>query len=601
MTGFTRLGQIIGAMIGTIALIDLIALILQGSRQLATIRGENNKVHRAISLGIVGGLFGIYATISGVPLENGAVLSVRDVGPMMAGCLGGPLSGLIAGVIAGVQRLLYGLPDITAGSTIPCSISTLGIGLFCGLLFKRFAGSKKRGLWAILIAVVMELFHLFLVFLYFWITASLEASLTLIAEVTPAFLLANGIAFGLLVYVLDMVAKYKKAEQHEKQVETELNVATSIQSDMLPSIFPDFPGKKEFSLDAIMNPAKEIGGDFYDFFFIDEDHFAFLVADVSGKGVPAALFMVISKTIIKNNIQSGLSPCEALRRANVQLCDGNESGMFVTAWLGVLEISSGKLTYVNAGHNPPLIKRGDRPLEYLRDLSGFILAGRKKSTYKEFEMHLSDGDKIFLYTDGVTEAMNKEGEQYGEERLSDCFSGVRKNAAASEIIQMVTEDMEKFVGEAEQYDDTTMLVLMMSGEYERIKVKTDLSNFEVLAAFMTEKLEKEQISTTLINKMNVVLDEIYSNMVKYSGSEALVFGVSVYHGRIAMQMEYGGELFDVTTTQTPDITLPAKDRPIGGLGLFIVKKIMDRVDYRVENGRNVLTLLKKYEVGAKNE
>ncbi|MEG1986276.1 MAG: SpoIIE family protein phosphatase, partial [Clostridia bacterium] len=538
--------QMITSLIGTIALIDLIALIFQGEHRFTKFRGSNKKWLKEIVLGVMGGLFGLYATISGIPMDNGAVITVRDVGPMMAGCLGGPIGGLIAGVIAGVYRLLYGLPDLMVGSTIPCAISTLLIGVVCGFIFKSFENKKQRGLRAILIAMLMEILHLFIVFIFVWIRDDVATSAHLIGQIIAPFLIANGLAFGLLVYLIDMIQKYINVERHEKQIESELNVATSIQSDMLPSILPSFPGKKEFSIDAAMTPAKEIGGDFYDFFFIDDDHFAFSVADVSGKGVPAALFMVISKIIIKNNVMSGLPLDEAMQKVNQQLYDGNNSGMFVTVWIGVYEISTGKLTYVNAGHNPPLIKRGDNKFEYLRNLSGFILAGRKNIKYKKFETYLSDGDRLFLYTDGITEAMNAENEQYGENRLIECFSGKNKNESVAGIIKIVEKDTKLFVKDAEQSDDMTMVALMVTGEYKTMKVKATLEQFDTLSAFLTETLSKASVPSGEIGKMNMVLDELFSNVVKYSGSEDLEFGVSVYPKHIAMKMQYSGELYDIT-------------------------------------------------------
>lgn len=172
-------------------------------------------------------------------------------------------------------------------------------------------------------------------------------------------ILANAFGAFIITFCIDVVHSFQKTEEHERQISSELNIANSIQNDMLPAIFPDFPERKEFSLAAKMTPAKEVGGDFYDFFFVDSDHFAILIGDVSGKGVPAALFMVISKTILKNDAQAGLSPCQVLTKANKDLCEGNKESMFVTVWLGVYEISTGKLTYANGGHNPPLIKQGN--------------------------------------------------------------------------------------------------------------------------------------------------------------------------------------------------------------------------------------------------
>lgn len=546
MNGLSQLGQTLASMIGTIAVIDLVAILLQGSEQLSqTIDKQRKAWLRPAVIGIVGGLFGIYATLSGVQMSNGAVVSVRDVGPMMAGCLGGPLGGLIAGSIAGIQRLLYGLPDVTAGTSIPCAVSTFCIGLICGLVRPVFDKAKKRKLAAALIAASMEVFHLLLAFLYVWGRSGLDAGISLIANVTGAFIIANSVAFTLLIFVLDRVGEYQATETHEKQIESELNVATAIQKDMLPSIFPDFPGRKEFSIDASMHPAKEIGGDFYDFFFIDDRHFAFLIADVSGKGVPAALFMVISKTIIKNNLLSGLSPAEAFTRANKQLCEGNESNMFVTAWLGVLEIPTGKLTYVNAGHNPPVVRTWGGQLTFLRKISGFILAGSIKTAYRQYTAYLSDGDRIFLYTDGVTEAMNEQNEQYGEDRLMHCLTAADEQTTASQIIRDVGADIKKFTGDAEQSDDITMVALRMTGGFDILRVEAKIENFDRLSSFMSDRLDKNGVSPAVVSRMNIVLDELYSNVVRYSGSSDFIFGVSVYPGQITLKMEYGGVLFDI--------------------------------------------------------
>jgi sigma-B regulation protein RsbU (phosphoserine phosphatase) len=596
MDSFREFGSIIGSMIGTIAVMQILALLLQWGKQSAEKKNINSPLFSILCYGVSGGLFGIYATLSGVSMPNGALVSVRDVGPMMAGCIGGPYAGLIAGLIAGIHRLTYGLPDIVLGTTIPCSISTLLIGIICGFIMRKLIKVKQRWLWASLIAVLMELLHLTLVFIYITFRRGLPASIELIIEILPAFLLANALAFGLLIYLLDRIDRYMNTEQHEKQIESELNVATNIQTGMLPAIFPDYPGKKEFNIGASMVPAKEIGGDFYDFFFIDEDHFAFLIADVSGKGVPAALFMVVAKTLLKNDLCSDLSPSEAVQKANVQLCEGNDSNMFVTTWLGVLEISSGKLVYVNAGHNPPVIKRGEDDFDYLRDLSGFILAGRKKSKYREFTTYLFDGDRILLYTDGITEAMNLSNEQYGEKRLLACIRSDDERTKAGQIIEDVRTDVKKFTGEAEQSDDMTMLAVRISGKFDKITVQSNTANFDIISEFMSSKLKEQGYKGDIINKMNIVLDELYSNIVNYSNSSNLTFGVSTYTNHITLQLEYGGVLYDITQAPKPDITLSAKDRPIGGLGLFIVSKIMDKVVYQEVKGKNRITLLKKTAV-----
>lgn len=246
----------------------------------------------------------------------------------------------------------------------------------------------------------------------------------------------------------------------KERIGAELDVATTIQASMLPCIFPAFPEHDEFSLYASMNPAKEVGGDFYDMFLVDEDHLALVIADVSGKGVPAALFMVIAKTLIKNSTQSGLSPQEVFTKVNLQLCENNEAQMFVTAWMGIMEISTGKMTCVSAGHEYPAIRRAGGSFELLRDSHGFVLAGLEFSQYEQYEMQLNHGDTLFVYTDGVPEATNFQDELLGEERMLVALNE-NPSAEPDEILEQVKTHIGKFVGDAPQFDDITMLCIKM--------------------------------------------------------------------------------------------------------------------------------------------
>ena len=248
----------------------------------------------------------------------------------------------------------------------------------------------------------------------------------------------------------------------KERIGAELSVATHIQASMLPCIFPAFPNRREFDIYATMTPAKEVGGDFYDFFLVDDDHLAVVIADVSGKGVPAALFMVIAKTLIKDHTQSGKPPEEVFTEVNRQLCEANDENLFVTAWMGVLEISTGKLVYVNAGHNPPVIGRKNGETEFLRSRPGFVLAGLDFTKYRAGSLELMPGDLLYLYTDGVTEAMNTAQELYGEERLKRTLDA-NVSAAPEEIFKAVKKDLDDFVADAPQFDDITMLAMRYLG------------------------------------------------------------------------------------------------------------------------------------------
>lgn len=248
----------------------------------------------------------------------------------------------------------------------------------------------------------------------------------------------------------------------KERIGAELSVATHIQASMLPCIFPAFPNRREFDIYATMTPAKEVGGDFYDFFLVDDDHLAVVIADVSGKGAPAALFMVIAKTLIKDHTQSGKPPEEVFTEVNRQLCEANDENLFVTAWMGVLEISTGKLVYVNAGHNPPVIGRKNGETEFLRSRPGFVLAGLDFTKYRAGSLELMPGDLLYLYTDGVTEAMNTAQELYGEERLKRTLDA-NVSAAPEEIFKAVKKDLDDFVADAPQFDDITMLAMRYLG------------------------------------------------------------------------------------------------------------------------------------------
>ena len=255
-------------------------------------------------------------------------------------------------------------------------------------------------------------------------------------------------------YMRDLTA----ATAEKERISTELNVAKQIQSDLLPSAENAFSDRKEFDIYASMNPAKEVGGDFYDFFMIDDDHLGLVIGDVSGKGVPAALFMVCAKTILWGKALMGDSPKEILKTANEMLCQNNNMGMFVTVWLGIMEISTGKVIAANAGHEYPVIRKKDGSFELLRDQHDFVLAGIEESRYHEYEFTVEEGGTLFLYTDGVAEAMNEENELFGTDRLLTALNR-DPTGTPRELTEQVLDDINEFTGETPQFDDITILCL----------------------------------------------------------------------------------------------------------------------------------------------
>ena len=260
---------------------------------------------------------------------------------------------------------------------------------------------------------------------------------------------------------VDTLKRYIK--EAEERIDAELAFAKAIQHSALPTVHPLYDNRKEFDIFASMHTAKEVGGDFYDFYFIDEDHLAFLIADVSGKGIPAAMFMMRSKTIIKSYAESGMSVEEVFTLANEKLCEGNDAGMFVTAWMGILNIRNGKILFANAGHNHPLVKHSDGTFEYLKSRAGFVLAGMEGVRYRKNELVLEPGDAIYLYTDGVTEATDLNEELYGEDRLHSILEKY-KDETMEVICSEIKKDVDLFAGEAPQFDDITMLALKFKGQ-----------------------------------------------------------------------------------------------------------------------------------------
>lgn len=264
----------------------------------------------------------------------------------------------------------------------------------------------------------------------------------------------NAMTENLKHYIADLTSVTAEKER----IGAELDVATHIQSSMLPCIFPAFPERPEIDVYATMTPAKEVGGDFYDFFMVDERHLAIVMADVSGKGVPAALFMVIGKTLIKDHTQPGRDLGDVFAEVNNLLCESNSEGLFITAFEGVLDLVSGEFRFVNAGHEMPFISRAGGAFEPFKIRPGFVLAGMEGMRYKSGVLELNPGDKLFQYTDGVTEATSAAEELYGMTRLQDVLSTVA-NRTPEEILPAVKADIDAFVGEAPQFDDITMLCL----------------------------------------------------------------------------------------------------------------------------------------------
>jgi len=412
--------------------------------------------------------------------------------------------------------------------------------------------------------------------------------------------------FVLLVRRIDISAGRLKAfyDAEDDRRAKEFAIAATIQNSALPRPLPE---NGAFSLAAVMQPAREVGGDFYDYFMLDDSHVAFLVADVSGKGITAALYMMTAKTLIKDTLASLRDPAAALTKVNLELCRNNPANMFITAWVGVLDTETGEVVFANAGHNPPIMfKEGGRP-SFVSEKSGPVLAFIDSIKYKPQSMKLVPGDALFIYTDGVTEALDAKGSLFGEDRLVDLAKAI-VDPAPKTLCSAVRVSVAAFSEGVPQADDLTVLAIRYAAS-PRIKARTFPPTREGIASasvFLDEALAsldgdgsgcgagKDDAArpSSLAATLHIIMDEICSNIVKHAGATS--FEVCVEHTEkpagVKLIFVDDGVAYDPLAHVDPDTTLPAEERPIGGLGILLVKKMSDSVAYDRVRNRNVFTV-----------
>ena len=422
----------------------------------------------------------------------------------------------------------------------------------------------------------------------------------------PKFLIYNIVVFACVQISQSgrkMIEKQTEIAKKGARIETELNLANSIQKNMLPSIFPPFPEHKEIDIYASMTPAKEVGGDFYDMFLIDDKHLAINIADVSGKGIPAALFMMIAKTLIKNVSEMEDEVDKIFSRVNNTLCNGNKVDLFVTSWFGILNLDTGKLDFVNAGHNPPLYfsnKRGR--YEFLKTEPNMVLASIQNIKYEKHQMYMEPGDRIFLYTDGVIEAANYRNQQYGEDRLQ-LYLNNNLNLSAQENIENLKNEINKFIGKIEQFDDMTMLELNYKSKklneeiHMEKKFNAEVNELSRVQDFLKTELKNAGFRKDEINQVLLVAEEIFINIAKYAykgevGECNIIIHVN-NDNTLVCTFEDSGTPFNPLKRTDPDLNVSARKRNVGGLGIYMSKNIMDNIEYQYENNKNILKITKK--------
>ena len=394
---------------------------------------------------------------------------------------------------------------------------------------------------------------------------------------------------------------YHVIKDQKERMEDELNIGREIQMSMIPLNFPPFPDHGEFSIFAALEPAREVGGDFYDFYFIDEERLCFCIGDVSGKGVPAALFMAMAKTLIKSRAADDRSTASILTHVNDELSVDNSTCMFVTIFAAILNIRTGELLYTNAGHNPPYLKRKDGTLQCLDQRHGPVIGAVEGMVYGEGRDAMEPGDLLLLYTDGVTEAMDVEDRLFSDNRLEQLLTSMDTDDVDT-VVDNIVAAVKAFEGEAEQADDITVLALAFHGSPEdaliaerRITIKNRMSEIAPVIETFEAFAEEFGIPRPIAMKFNLMFDDILNNVISYAYHDDVEHDIEVRMelagDRLIVTISDDGAPFNPLSVATPRTDLALEDREAGGMGIHLVRNLADNVSYQRRIDRNVLTLM----------
>ena len=389
------------------------------------------------------------------------------------------------------------------------------------------------------------------------------------------------------------------------RMEEELNVGREIRMSMIPLSFPPFPDRGEFSIDAVLEPAREVGGDFYDFYFVDEDRLCVCIGDVSGKGVPSALFMAVAKTLIKSRAVDDPSTASIMTHVNGELSRDNPSCMFVTIFIGILDVGTGELMFTNAGHNPPYVKGGDGALRRLDQRHGPVIGAVEDLVYAEERIVLAPGDVLYMYTDGVTEAMDGEGALYSDERLADWLASTTFSSTEAMVRDTVAE-VEEFEGEAEQADDITVMALRFLGTPEdaprasfSVVAANELAEIAKVRAGFEAFVEEAGVPAAVAVRFVLALDELLNNIISHAyrddDAHAIEVKAELTGRRLALTVADDGIPFNPLLAEDPDTDASIEDRDIGGLGIHLVLGVVDDFTYQRRIDKNVVTLIKELD------
>lgn len=398
---------------------------------------------------------------------------------------------------------------------------------------------------------------------------------------------------------------YAIIKKHKERMQAELDVGREIQLSLVPQEFPAFPDRRELDVHGLLQPAREVGGDLYDFYFIDEDRLCFCVGDVSGKGVPAALFMAMARTLIKSRSVDDDSTASIVTHVNDELSADNPQSMFVTLFLGILNVRTGELVYTNAGHNPSYVKRAHGSVELLKQLHGPIVGAMPGLTYKQAALNLSGGDIVLLYTDGVTEAMNGNGELYSDPRLARLVESADFESAR-QLTETVFRDVVDFEAGAERADDITILTLDFRGPTEdaamgpvKFQITNEIAELGRVNQELSAFLEQRGLPETLAYKLNIAFDELLTNTISYAyedeGDHKIEITLDLSDDRLIVTIADDGIPYNPFSRAAPDTSLSVEEREIGGLGVHLVQNLMEEVSYHRQVDKNVITLMHRLQ------
>ena len=399
--------------------------------------------------------------------------------------------------------------------------------------------------------------------------------------------------------LLKYIDELKSTTANTERIESELRIARSIQLGMVPKVFPPFPEREDIDIYARLLPAREVGGDLYDF-FIEKDELRFIIGDVSGKGVPASLLMAVTCRLFRTIAMNVSTPEGIVATLNDALSESNDSNMFCTAFVGILDLKSGLLRYCNAGHNPPVILLPDGSVDMLTVTPNLALGVWEGFDFKGESYQMQRGSSLFTYTDGVTEAENSNKELYGDQRLVDILRQQRQSSP-SDIVKSLLDDITLHVKDADQSDDITVLCCTMTslpeeGDYHNIVLHNQIDEIGRMAAFLDEICEGLNLSVEETFNIHLALEEAVSNVIMYAfpkeEDHEITLSVRYTNDRLIFKIIDSGKEFDPTLQPNVDVTLSLEERPIGGLGIFLIRNIMQAVEYSRVDNQNILTMVK---------